>query len=426
MTIGDSDTGHPTSGFTLIELLVVIGIIAILAVVLVSILNPAELLRQARDSTRLSDMANLTSALSLFIADTGGTGSLGTVSTAYVSIADPAATSTLGDQCQGLGLPALPSTWTYHCAASSTFQGVNGTGWIPVNLTGISSGSPLSLLPVNPLNTSSTRNYYTYATDGTRFEVTSPMESQRYKLGGSNDVIGPDGGTLATVYEKGSGLGIEPLDYGDSSLVGYWTFDEGSGSTAYDYSGSNATGTLSSPAPTWTTGKVGGALSFNGNNVQVPSTSNLSFGGSLPFTVSAWVFINASGSYPMVINKGNAGGCLETYALLLASNTLSPRFETVSSGTCAGQHSIIVSPVSTLAWHLFTGTFDGTNMILFVDGVSVGSMNISASLPLANSSVLEIGNDPNGQSFNGSIDDVRIYNRALSAAGIAALYANGK
>ena len=57
------------SGFTLIELLVVIAIIAILSVVLILTLNPAELLRQARDSNRVSDLATLKSAISLYLAD---------------------------------------------------------------------------------------------------------------------------------------------------------------------------------------------------------------------------------------------------------------------------------------------------------------------------------------------------------------------
>ena len=229
-------------GFTLIELLVVIAIIAILSVVVILTLNPAELLRQSRDSNRVADMGTLTTALGIFSEDQSS-GSLGSANTVYVSIPDPSATSTLGDQCQGLGLPTLPSTYAYHCAASSTYRNTNGQGWIPVSFSSISVGSPFGSFPVDPINTSSTRNYYTYATNGTQYEVTAPMESQKYKLGGSGDVIGGDGATLSTVYAKGSNLSLEPLDYGDASLVGYWPLTEGTGTVAYDYSGSNATGT---------------------------------------------------------------------------------------------------------------------------------------------------------------------------------------
>jgi prepilin-type N-terminal cleavage/methylation domain-containing protein len=92
-------------GFTLIELLVVIAILAVLAVVVILTLNPAGLLQESRDSNRLSDMATLNTSLSL--ADNSGE-SLGSANTVYVSVPDPVATSTAGDQCQGLGLPTLP------------------------------------------------------------------------------------------------------------------------------------------------------------------------------------------------------------------------------------------------------------------------------------------------------------------------------
>jgi prepilin-type N-terminal cleavage/methylation domain-containing protein len=97
-------------GFTLIELLVVIAIIAILAVVVVLTLNPAELLRQSRDSNRVSDMATLTSALNLYNTDQGGATSynMGSINTVYVSLPDPAATSTAGTNCSTMGLPTLP------------------------------------------------------------------------------------------------------------------------------------------------------------------------------------------------------------------------------------------------------------------------------------------------------------------------------
>lgn len=96
------------SVFTLIELLIVIAVIAILSVVVILVLNPAELLRQSRDSNRIADMASLNSALGIYSSDQS-TGSLGTINTIYVSIPDPTATSTTGDQCQGLGLPMLPA-----------------------------------------------------------------------------------------------------------------------------------------------------------------------------------------------------------------------------------------------------------------------------------------------------------------------------
>jgi prepilin-type N-terminal cleavage/methylation domain-containing protein len=218
-------------GFTLIELLVVIAIIAILAVVVVLTLNPAELLRQSRDSNRVSDMATLTNALNLYNTDQGGSQSysLGSASTAYISIPDPTATSTAGDQCQGLGMPSVPSG-TYHCAPGSFYRNVDGTGWIPVNFSAITSGSPLGSLPVDPTNQTSSNLFYTYQTNGTQFETTAVMESQKYQ-----SLATTDGGPYTNLYVKGSNLSLALTDYDVGS--------ENDGSTAvpsaYEYKAGN-------------------------------------------------------------------------------------------------------------------------------------------------------------------------------------------
>jgi prepilin-type N-terminal cleavage/methylation domain-containing protein len=202
---------HPLSkAFTLIELLVVIAIIAILSIVVVLTLNPSEMLRSSRDSNRISDISTLEKAISLYTTDQatqGGGGSLGTINTVYVSLPDPAATTSAGNACISLNLPILPTGYVYHCAGPNYYRNTDTSGWIPLNLKNVSLGSPLSNLPVDPSNTSSSRLYYSYITNGQNYELTATMESQKYKLGGSNDIVSGDGGTLATVYEKGSKLG---------------------------------------------------------------------------------------------------------------------------------------------------------------------------------------------------------------------------
>lgn len=409
------------SAFTLIELLVVIGVIAILSVVVILTLNPAELLRQSRDSNRVSDMTTLTNALALYSEDVGG--SLGSANTVYVSIADPTATSTAGDQCQGIGLPSLPATYFYHCAASSTFRGVNGNGWIPLNFTQISSGAPMGALPVDPVNQSSSRLYYTYDTNGTNYEVTAVMESQKYQLAGTNDAIGPDGGTLASVYEKGSKLGLEPLDYGDNSLVAYWTMDEGTGTVAYDYSGANATGswggTQAGTSGYYSAGKVGPwGGTFNGTN-DVVNTPALNIFNEHAFTVSAWVYPTVSKE-----DEGIFGACLSQTmdeCLHLAIRTGNPYMgffgDDISGGT------------STLnAWEYlaftYTGGAGGTRSI-YLNGSVVASGTSAVGLQVPNGITSTIGLDIEA-NLQGSIDDVRVYNRALSAAQITAMYNGGK
>jgi prepilin-type N-terminal cleavage/methylation domain-containing protein len=412
-----------SKGFTLIELLVVIAIIAILSVVVILTLNPAELLRQSRDSSRVSDMATLSSALGIYSEDVGG--GMGSPNVVYVSIPDPSATSTAGDQCQGLGLISLPSLYSYHCAASSTYRNVDGTGWIPVNFKSISSGAPVGSLPIDPFNTSSSRLYYTYTTDGTQYEVTSGMESSKYKLGGSNDVISSDGGPLASVYEKGSKLGLEPLDYGDPFLVGLWTFDEGSGTVAYDYSGNNTTGSWNgTPAGNngtyYTGGKVGNyAGAFDGNSTYILDTKTI----NIPtVTVSAWINIS---SYPTMTYRiagfaSGIGGDGHDKEIYINSNgkLFFYIFDTNGIYTPVPSSSIPLNQ-----WVYAVGTADGTTARAFVNGNEVASIPAGNTyIGYSSPDILIGGNSSHFGYFKGLIDDVRIYNRALSAAEIQAMY----
>ena len=168
------------SGFTLIELLVVIAIIAILSVVVVLTLNPAEMLRRGRDSNRLSDLATFQSAMNIYTEDRAILGSslgLGTSSVIYVSIPDPTAATAAGSDCSSLGFPA---GGTYHCAGPSYFRKTDGTGWVPVNLAGVTTGVPLGQLPVDPTDASSSGEYYEYTTDGAGWKMAAMPESIQY------------------------------------------------------------------------------------------------------------------------------------------------------------------------------------------------------------------------------------------------------
>ena len=205
-------------GFTLIELLVVIAIIAILATVVILSLNPAELLRQSRDSNRVSDMATMKSAIALYLADVSSPNLAPTTSTNC---------SASGYQCMyfsqsltGFGALTTASsgfliTGSFQAASTSatTSRAINGTGWIPVNFTNISSGAPIGSLPVDPTNATTTDAFgnpliYGYAATTTNlgFKMTTHMESSKFRTGGGADVETPDGGNSTSTYEQGSSL----------------------------------------------------------------------------------------------------------------------------------------------------------------------------------------------------------------------------
>ncbi len=177
-------------GFTLIELLVVIAILAVLATAVVVILNPAELVKQGRDSTRISDLAALHSAIALYLADVSG--------------ADIPST----ENCTA-ALSEPPTSFT--CDAISTSTGVTGSGWVPINFGAISAGSPLSRLPIDPINNTT----YAYAFQGNAtydtFEIDANMESTKYSTATTTSVElnDRDGGNDDTYYEIGNDPGLD-------------------------------------------------------------------------------------------------------------------------------------------------------------------------------------------------------------------------
>ena len=163
-------------GFTLVELLVALGIISILSVTVLVTVNPAELLKQSRDTNRISDLSSIQTAMQLYVNDVTPT-QLGTSSIAFLSIPDATATTTAGTNCSALGFQG----GGFHCVSATSSHLVNGTGWMPINLTKVGSGAPLTSLPTDPINTSSSGLFYTYTNDGTKWEACAMPESNKSK-----------------------------------------------------------------------------------------------------------------------------------------------------------------------------------------------------------------------------------------------------
>lgn len=161
-------------GFTLLELLIVISIIAILSVALVMVLNPAEILKKSRDSQRISDLNTIKTAVGIYLTSTS--------------------------------TPTL-TCWTATSTSATTtgsIYKIDGTGWIPVDLSTLTGGSPISNLPLDPVNTGA--NVYWYKCNNTdkTFEVSATLESAAYTT--DDNKAAKDGGDDATRYEIGTKL----------------------------------------------------------------------------------------------------------------------------------------------------------------------------------------------------------------------------
>jgi subtilase family serine protease len=211
------------------------------------------------------------------------------------------------------------------------------------------------------------------------------------------------------------------------NLLAHWTFDEGSGSTAYDYSGNGNTGTVIfsynwGGDGSWTpNGIVNGALYFDGEFTQVTVSNSPSLNPVNGITLAAWVNDGSGGWYntSRILEKGKSSN---QYALFVNSSGASIEFSVagVSNGT------ITVSPPSTGFWHHLAATYDGSSLLSFyIDGLLVTQQVASGTLPIT-TDPLVIGNKPGNSSavdfFYGDIDDVRIYGSALTPSQIAQLY----
>jgi len=389
-------------GFTLIELLVVIAIVAVLAVTVILTLNPAQLLKQARDSTRISDITVLNKALAVYQAEAKSPG-MGTADTVYVSI--PSASPT----CAGLGLPALPSGWSYACKAAANLRKTDGTGWIPVNLGSISSGTPLAALPVDPANATSTGLYYLYTVSGNgRFALTAGIESAKFL----SSAAGRDGGIDPTRFESGTNpAALATL----GGLAGYWRFDEASGSTAADSSGNGRTATWAGSGTRWTAGKVGNGALFNGTSDYLTTAGSAVF--SIPQGSFAYWF---QAPQSQVINArfvsiGTTANLIETF---VDGTKVLTQYATPAGGTLSNAQAI-----NDGAWHHVVTTWGSEGPRIYLDGAFVASNAFNATQALPASPVVRIGSYAGGGYFySGIIDELRIYNRVLSGEEASALY----
>jgi hypothetical protein len=210
-----------------------------------------------------------------------------------------------------------------------------------------------------------------------------------------------------------------PTPTSSSNPAAWWKFDDSNTSTiASDSSGNGNTGNLINN-PTWTPGKVAGALSFNGTNqyVSVPDSASLR-PGTGDFTVMAWVKTNVVNSaYHQILEKGN-NTCPNYQLFLDASNKL--RF-VYFGPTCTPSSSIKSStlPQSNTWYHVAAVTSRTGNTTLYVNGIAESTAagntsNLHTTQPLFIGAENSGGNP--GNSWNGLIDDVRIYNRALFAS----------
>jgi glucose/arabinose dehydrogenase len=201
-----------------------------------------------------------------------------------------------------------------------------------------------------------------------------------------------------------------------AGLVAGWSFNEGTGTSASDASGNNNILTLLNGA-TWTGGHHNGGLSLSGNaNASASSSVSLNLSGS--YTLTAWINPSSLTGYQTVLIKENSsggGGC--GYWLQTVGNQISSGF---NNGSGCSEHTANAN-LQTNAWYHIAAVFDdtGNTYQIYLNGNLLTSQ-LEATVPIPNNQNLTIGRTAFGENWNGLLDEVRIYNRALSQAEIQA------
>lgn len=210
-------------------------------------------------------------------------------------------------------------------------------------------------------------------------------------------------------------------------VTGWWKFDEAtsgtcSGASAKDSSGNGDTGTCNS-SPTWVGGTIGtGALNFNGVGAYVAVSGNYPTSLNAPFTISLWVKPNsAAGTIGLIGSRSPSDASFDLK--LQNGNQIHADIGTGSSWITTAADATF--PYSTGTWYHIVYVVTTTGYSIYANGKLLATGSFASTTPLLYNSThtLNVGyTSCCSEYFNGVIDDVRIYNRALNTSEVQQLY----
>ncbi|MDD5518917.1 MAG: LamG domain-containing protein [Candidatus Omnitrophica bacterium] len=251
----------------------------------------------------------------------------------------------------------------------------------------------------------------------------SAASSQALRLGWSSDTVG---GLIDEVRIYNRALSKEEVryHYNRGGPVAHWKFDEGEGRTVYDSTDNNNDGTLvlagSATSSAWVAGKNGSALSFDGTDdyVSVPHSSSYTPTGA--FSLSAWIKLDRTTGLQQIVSKHDDGPTTDRTFRFFANGT-SLQFDVISSGVSAGIGRKATNSLVGDKWYHVVGVYDGgsanTSIKVYINGVQMDDTNTGwgtfAGIGSSSNLSLLIGAGRDTTMtyfFDGSIDDIRIYN----------------
>lgn len=207
--------------------------------------------------------------------------------------------------------------------------------------------------------------------------------------------------------------------------LAHWRFDKGSGSTAYDSVGTSH-GTIVSAS--WTSsGYMGNALVFNGSSsyVNIPHSGKLNLTGAL--SIVAWIKADGVADRQVIISKtasGNNTWLFEINPIDFTNGTANFYLNTAASAG-GGSNFGSKTAVAKGAWQHLACVFDGNSRHIYLDGTLDNSASHTGTI-FTNTLPIRIGRwSSTGRFFKGTIDEVAIFDAALSSTEVKQIYTNG-
>lgn len=206
----------------------------------------------------------------------------------------------------------------------------------------------------------------------------------------------------------------------NQGLVGWWKFDENGGTTAHDFSGNGNHGKfVGNSVWTWFDGVLGKALNFDGGNqyINIPDSNIISLTGN--FTISAWIKTNSNTTQQAIVEKYTNPGINGYLLRITSAGKLLSCSQDGATETCITGNTIL----NIKTWYHVVVVYNGSTIKTFINAIQDNSI-VNTRNPTDGTSTLKIGGrgDDGSLTFNGLMDDVRIYNKALSAAEVWSLY----
>lgn len=209
--------------------------------------------------------------------------------------------------------------------------------------------------------------------------------------------------------------------YNQEDVVGIWLLDEGEGDVIEDSSGNGHHGTITGILD-WVEGKFGSGLKYPGNGANFASVEHRDDLDLVTYTLMAWINIADRGDWQCVVGKEEPFG-IGNYSLFINRDALKPVNEFWVAGVYRGIMGKTV--VTDEEWHHIAGTYDKSFMKIYVDGVMEGQMAATDD-PDTTTGVIRLGVRINGgNAFNGILDEVALFNVALSDSEIKSIMDNG-